>query len=69
MIVAGYTSYPWAPDWKAFREIASSVGAFLFADIAHTAGMAIAGAYPTPVGYADVVMFTTHKPSAVRGER
>ena len=61
MIVAGYTSYPWAPDWKAFREIASSVGAFLFADIAHTAGMAIAGAYPTPVGYADVVMFTTHK--------
>lgn len=61
MIVAGYTSYPWAPDWKAFREIASSVGAYLFADIAHTAGMAIAGAYPTPVGYADVVMFTTHK--------
>lgn len=61
MIVAGYTSYPWAPDWQAFREIASSVGAFLFADIAHTAGMAIAGAYPTPVGYADVVMFTTHK--------
>lgn len=61
MIVAGYTSYPWAPDWKAFREIASSVGAFLLADIAHTAGMAIAGAYPTPVGYADVVMFTTHK--------
>lgn len=61
MIVAGYTSYPWAPDWQAFREIASAVGAFLFADIAHTAGMATAGAYPTPVGYADVVMFTTHK--------
>lgn len=61
MIVAGYTSYPWAPDWKAFREIASSVGAFLLADIAHTAGMAVAGAYPTPVGYTDVVMFTTHK--------
>lgn len=61
MILAGYTSYPWAPDWKAFREIASSCGAFLMADIAHTAGMAIAGAYPTPVGYADVVMFTTHK--------
>ena len=61
MIVAGYTSYPWAPDWKAFREIASSVGAFLFADIAHTAGLASAGACPTPVGYADVVMFTTHK--------
>ncbi|MCX7750542.1 MAG: serine hydroxymethyltransferase [Candidatus Bipolaricaulota bacterium] len=61
MIVAGYTSYPWAPDWKAFREIASGCGALLLADIAHTAGMAAAGAYPTPVGYADVVMFTTHK--------
>jgi len=61
MIVAGYTSYPWAPDWKALREIASACGAFLMADIAHTAGMAIAGAYPSPVGHADVVMFTTHK--------
>lgn len=61
MIIAGYTSYPWAPDWKRFREIATSCGAFLFADIAHTAGMAIAGAYPSPVGYADAVMFTTHK--------
>ena len=61
LIIAGYTSYPWAPDWKKFREIASSCGAFLLADIAHTAGMALAGAYPTPVGYADVVMFTTHK--------
>jgi len=61
MIVAGYTSYPWAPDWKALREIASACGAVLMADIAHTAGMAIAGAYPSPVGHADVVMFTTHK--------
>lgn len=61
MIIAGYTSYPWAPDWVAFREIADATGALLFADIAHTAGMAIAGAYPNPVGYADVVMFTTHK--------
>lgn len=61
MIIAGYTSYPWAPDWKALREIAAGCGAFLMADIAHTAGMAIAGAYPSPVGYADVVMFTTHK--------
>ncbi len=61
MIVAGYTSYPWSPDWQAFREIASSVGAFLFADVAHTAGLISAGACPTPVGYADVVMFTTHK--------
>ncbi len=61
MIIAGFTSYPWQPDWKAFREIADAVGAILFADIAHTAGMVIAGAYPNPVGYADVVVFTTHK--------
>jgi glycine hydroxymethyltransferase len=61
MIIAGYTSYPWAPDWAAFREIADAAGALLLADIAHTAGMAIAGAYPNPVGHADVVMFTTHK--------
>jgi len=61
MIIAGYTSYPWAPDWAAFREIADKVGAYLMADIAHTAGMAIAGVYPNPIGYADVIMFTTHK--------
>ena len=61
LIIAGYTSYPWAPDWAAFREIADAAGALLLADIAHTAGMAIAGAYPNPVGWADVVMFTTHK--------
>lgn len=61
MIIAGYTSYPWAPDWVRFRKIADSVGAVLMADIAHTAGMAIAGAYPSPVGVADVVVFTTHK--------
>ena len=60
-IIAGYTSYPWAADWKRFREIADEVGAYLFADIAHTAGMVAAGAYPSPVGYADVVTFTTHK--------
>ncbi len=63
MIIAGYTSYPWAPDWKKFREIADSVpgGCILFADIAHPAGMVIAGVYPSPVGYADVITFTTHK--------
>jgi glycine cleavage system T protein len=63
MIIAGYTSYPWAPDWKKFREIADSVpgGCILFADISHPAGMAMAGVYPTPVGYADVITFTTHK--------
>ncbi|MFQ6015902.1 MAG: glycine cleavage system aminomethyltransferase GcvT [Anaerolineae bacterium] len=61
MIIAGYTSYPWAPDWQKFREIADAVGAVLMADIAHPAGMVIAGVYPTPVGYADVITFTTHK--------
>jgi glycine hydroxymethyltransferase len=61
MIIAGYTSYPWAPDWAKFREIADAVGAVLMADIAHTAGMAIAGVYPSPVGIADVTVFTTHK--------
>lgn len=60
-IIAGYSSYPWAVDWKRFREIASSVGAYLFADIAHVAGMVAAGLYPSPVGYADVITFTTHK--------
>lgn len=61
LIIAGYTSFPWAPDFGRFREIADSVGAYLMADIAHPAGMAIAGVYPNPVGIADVVTFTTHK--------
>ena len=61
VIVAGYTSYPWAPDWSEFRKIADEVGALLLADISHTAGMATCGAYPTPVGWADVITFTTHK--------
>jgi len=61
VIVAGYTSYSWAPDWKKFRAIADEVGAYLVADIAHTAGMAAAGAYPNPVGLAHVTTFTTHK--------
>ncbi len=61
MIIAGYTSYPWAADWKRFRQIADSVGAYLMADIAHVAGLVIAGAYPTPLGYAHAITFTTHK--------
>jgi glycine hydroxymethyltransferase len=52
MIIAGYTSYPYAPDWQKFR---------VMADIAHVAGLVIAGEYPSPVGIADVVTFTTHK--------
>jgi len=61
VIVAGFTSYPWAPDWAAFRDIADEVGAYLMADIAHAAGMAAAGVYPNPVGIAHVTTFTTHK--------
>ena len=61
MIIAGYTSYPWAPDWRKFRAIADEVGAYLLADIAHVAGLTVAGAYPNPVGIADIVTFTTHK--------
>ncbi len=61
MIIAGYTSYPWMPDWKKFREIADSVGAILLADISHIAGMVAASAVPSPVGYAHIITFTTHK--------
>jgi glycine hydroxymethyltransferase len=61
LIIAGFTSYPWRPDWKRLREIANDVNAVLLADIAHTAGMVIGGVYPNPIGFADVVMFTTHK--------
>ena len=61
LIIAGYTSYPRLPNWAKFRQIADQVGAYLLADIAHVAGMVIASAFPTPLGYADVVTFTTHK--------
>jgi glycine hydroxymethyltransferase len=61
MIIAGYTSYPWAPDWKKFRQIADEVKAVLFADISHPAGLVIGGVYPNPIDYADVVTCTTHK--------
>lgn len=61
MIIAGYSSYPWAPDWARFRQIADSVGAYLLADVSHIAGLIVAGAIPSPVGYAHVITFTTHK--------
>ena len=60
-IIAGYSSYPWVVDWVRFREIADEAGALLFADIAHVAGLVAGGVYPSPVGYADVISFTTHK--------
>ncbi|MCK5246586.1 DegT/DnrJ/EryC1/StrS family aminotransferase, partial [Candidatus Bipolaricaulota bacterium] len=61
MIIGGFTSYPWQPDWQKFRDIADSVGAILLADVAHTAGLIVGGQYPNPIGIADVVNFTTHK--------
>ncbi|MEL6403306.1 MAG: serine hydroxymethyltransferase [Chloroflexota bacterium] len=61
IIIGGYSSYPLAPDWEAYRAIADEVGAWLLADVAHFAGMVAAGVYPSPVGIADMVSFTTHK--------
>ncbi len=61
VIIAGYSSYPWVPDWPRFRQIADAVGATLFADVAHIAGMVAAQVVASPVGLADVISFTTHK--------
>ncbi|MDE2819634.1 MAG: glycine cleavage system aminomethyltransferase GcvT [Chloroflexota bacterium] len=61
LIIGGFSSYPFAPDWQAYRKIADEVGAYLLADVAHVAGLIAAGFYPNPVGIADVVSFTTHK--------
>ena len=61
MIIAGYSSYSWVPDWKKFREIADAAGAYLLADISHIGGLVAAGVVPSPVGHAHVVMSTTHK--------
>ena len=67
MIVTGASAYSRVIDWKRFREIADSVGAFLFADIAHYAGLIATGFYPSPIGIADFVTSTTHK--TLRGPR
>lgn len=61
IIIAGYSSYPWVPDWARFRAIADTVGAVFMADISHIAGMVASGAIPSPVGHAQVITFTTHK--------
>jgi len=67
IIFAGATAYPRLFDFKAFGEIAHEVGAYFLADIAHIAGLVVAGAHPDPVPYADVVSTTTHK--TLRGPR
>ena len=67
MIVAGFSAYSRRIDWQKFREIADSVGAYLFVDMAHVAGLVAAGIYPDPVKIADVTTTTTHK--TLRGPR
>ncbi len=61
LIIGGFSSYPWTVDWEKFRSIADLVGAYLLADIAHVAGLVIAGEYPSPLGHAHVITSTTHK--------
>ncbi|MBV9874541.1 MAG: serine hydroxymethyltransferase [Verrucomicrobia bacterium] len=67
MITAGASAYPRIIDFQKMREIADAVGAYLFVDIAHIAGLVAAGVHPTPVGIADFVTTTTHK--SLRGPR
>lgn len=61
ILIAGYSSYPWVPDWKKFREIADSVGAYFLADISHIGGLIVAEQIPSPVGHAHIITSTTHK--------
>jgi glycine hydroxymethyltransferase len=67
MVVAGFSAYSRIIDWARFRAIADSVGAYLFVDMAHVAGLVAAGIYPNPIPFADVVTTTTHK--TLRGPR
>jgi glycine hydroxymethyltransferase len=67
IILSGYTAYPREIDFAAFRSIADEVGALLWVDASHFIGLVAGDAYPSPVPYADVVTFTTHK--ALRGPR
>jgi glycine hydroxymethyltransferase len=67
MIIAGFSAYSRVVDWQRFRQIADSVGAYLFVDMAHVAGLVAVGEYPNPVSIADVTTTTTHK--TLRGPR
>ena len=67
MIIAGFSAYSQVLDFPRFRAIADKVGAYLFVDMAHVAGLVAAGLYPNPVPFADVVTTTTHK--TLRGPR
>ncbi|HEB55032.1 MAG TPA: serine hydroxymethyltransferase [Gammaproteobacteria bacterium] len=67
MIVAGFSAYSRVVDWQRFRDIADKIGAYLFVDMAHVAGLIAADVYPSPVQIADVTTSTTHK--TLRGPR
>ena len=67
LIMSGYSSYPYAIDFKRFKEIADKVGAYFMVDMAHIAGLVAAGEHMSPIPYADVVTSTTHK--TLRGPR
>ena len=67
MVVAGFSAYSQVVDWARFRAIADKIGAYLFVDMAHVAGLVAAGVYPNPVPHAHVVTSTTHK--TLRGPR
>jgi glycine hydroxymethyltransferase len=67
LLIAGFSAYSRLLDFERFREIADSVGAYLLADVAHVAGLIVAGLYPNPTAFADVVTTTTHK--TLRGPR
>lgn len=67
MIIAGASAYSRQLDWKKFSEIAKEVDAYFMADAAHYSGLIVAGLYPSPVGYADIITSTTHK--TLRGPR
>src|SRR5690606_35876204 len=67
MVVAGFSAYSQVVDWARFRAIADKVGAWLFVDMAHVAGLIAAGVYPNPLPHAHVVTSTTHK--TLRGPR
>ena len=67
MVVAGFSAYSQVMDWARFRAIADQVGAYLFVDMAHVAGLVAAGVYPSPLPHAHVVTSTTHK--TLRGPR
>ena len=69
MIVAGFSAYSRVLDFARFRAIADRVGAYLFVDMAHVAGLVAAGLYPNPVPFADVVTTTTHKTLARSARR